>query len=648
MNAYRHMRWLVALAVAVLAGCGEIERPVVVGAKDFAEQQITAQLLAQTLRAHNIPAEVDDTARNTLDTLGALWVGDIDLHVDYSGSILALAGHPPVHEDPASFVAAQQELAPFELTMGPLLGFSNDYVVLARPGSRAAASPATLSALADRGQALRMGMTEEFRARPVDGFEPLVRRYGLNAEPTLVVPSSPEGKDRLYAALLGGDLDLAVGFGTDPQIAEFGLVGIADDRGFFPAYAAAPITRKALLERRPDIAQALASLEDRVSTEAMQEMMVEVATLGTDPFAAVARFLDPTLPPATDGTLARPFGIAVGRLDAVAGQAADVVLGLRKAFPGRRIEVRRVSDPLAPLRDGAVRYALVSGPELFNLDIERGDADPTAIATGMPLPQTERGKPQRGDADALVPVGFDTLHLLVRPDEDREVWGAESSLGVGPGAGVTARTVVFLESGMASAEAALVPTDATGLAAFRAQAAAVRDGELDGLLIMAETGHPLIAELLASGLRLAPIDRWAAEGNRMAFPFLQPVTIPAGTYPGQTTPLASVGSQAVLAAARQDPTEAVGVVGPGSAAIGQNLPVAAGTVARIREALDVTVGLDPSLPTSTVAFQPPAERREGIGLSPAVSLANLGAILALVLIIRLYLAKPAARPGAPP
>ena len=629
MNEYRHMRWLVALAAAVLAGCGEIERPVVVGAKDFAEQQITAQLLAQTLRAHDIPAEVDDTARNTLDTLGALWVGDIDLHVDYTGSILALAGHPPVHEDPASFVAAQQELAPFELTMGPLLGFSNDYVVLARPGSRAAASPATLSALADRGQALRMGMTEEFRARPVDGFEPLVRRYGLNVESTLVVPSSPEGKDRLYAALLDGDIDLAVGFGTDPQIAEFGLVGIADDRGFFPAYAAAPITRKALLERRPDIAQALASLEDRVSTEAMQEMMVEVATLGTDPFAAVARFLDPTLPPATDGTLARPFGIAVGRLDAVAGQAADVVLGLRKAFPGRRIEVRRVSDPLAPLRDVEVRYALVSGPELFTLD-------------------TTRGKPQRGDADALVPVGFDTLHLLVRPDDDGEVWGAESSLGVGPGAGVTARTLVFLESGMASAEAALVPTDATGLAAFRAQAAAVRDGELDGLLIMAETGHPLIAELLASGLRLAPIDRWAAEGNRMAFPFLQPVTIPAGTYPGQTTPLASVGSQAVLAAARQDPTEAVGVVGPGSAAIGQNLPVAAGTVARIRKALDVTVGLDPSLPTSTVAFQPPAERREGIGLSPAVSLANLAAIAALVLIIRLYLAKPAARPGAPP
>jgi hypothetical protein len=193
----------------------------------------------------------------------------------------------------------------------------------------------------------------------------------------------------------------------------------------------------------------------------------------------------------------------------------------------------------------------------------------------------------------------------------------------------------------------LVPTEATGTAAFRAQAAQVRDGSLDGLLIMSETGHPLIAELLASGLRLAPIDNWERRGNRVAFPFLQPVTLPADSYPGQNTALRTVGSQVVLAAARPDPADAVGVVGPGSAAIGQNLPVAAGTVARLRDALDVSVRLDPSLPTSMIAFEPPAERREGIGLSPAVSLVNLGAIVALVLIIRLYLAPPRTRPGAP-
>ncbi|MBK1706453.1 hypothetical protein [Halochromatium glycolicum] len=64
-----------------------------------------------------------------------------------------------------------------------------------------------------------------------------------------------------------------------------------------------------------------------------------------------------------------------------------------------------------------------------------------------------------------------------------------------------------------------------------------------------------------------------------------------------------------------------------------------------RNALDVAVDLDPSLPTPMVAFQPPVERREGIGFSRAVSLANLAAITALVLIIRLYLQPRAERRG---
>jgi glycine betaine/choline ABC-type transport system substrate-binding protein len=609
------------LAVVALTGCGEIDRPVVVGAKDFAEQKITAQLLAQTLRAHEIPVEVDDTARTSLEAVGALWAGDIDLYVDYTGSILALSGHPPVDDPAASYAAAQEALEPFGLALGPLLGFRNDYAVLARPGSPAAARPATLSALADAQRLLRIGMTEEFRARPLDGYEPLLRRYGLRAEATLLVPSSPAGKDRLYATLLDGDIDLAVGFLTDPQLAELGLVALADDRGFFPAYAAAPLARAALLERRPAIADALSTLEDRVSTDAMRALVAEVTHLGTDPFDAVARFLDPTLPPATPGTLGRPFGIALGGLDATAGQAAEVVLGLRKAFPGRRIEVRRVANPLAPLLAGEVRYALVTGPELFTLD-------------------EARGRPERGDADALVPVGFDVLHLLVRPEGAAEVWGPDARLGVGPAAGVTARAATFVDAGIEAARPTLVPSEATGTAAFRAQAAQVRDGGLDGLLIMTEMGHPLIAELLASGLRLAPIDNWERRGNRVAFPFLQPVTLPADSYPGQNAALRTVGSQVVLAAARPDPADAVGVVGPGSAAIGQNLPVAAGAVARIREALDVAVRLDPSLPTATVAFQPPPERRDGIGLSPAGSLANLAVILIMALIVRLYLARP--------
>jgi glycine betaine/choline ABC-type transport system substrate-binding protein len=614
------------LALLTLSGCGEIERPILVGTKDFAEQQIMAQLLVQTLRAHAIPAEVDDTAQSSMGAIGALLAGNLDLYVEYTGSILMLTGHPPVHDPANSYSAAEQQLEPFNLALGPLLGFSNDYVVLARPGS-AIAGLATLSALANAPQQLRMGMTNEFRARPLDGYDALVRRYGLRAEPSLLVPSSAAGKDELYAALLDGDIDLAVGFLTDAQIGELELVVLADDRGFFPAYAAAPLTRASLLQRRPAIAEALATLEDRVSTQAMRSLVAEVTNLGADPFDAVAKFLDPTLPRTPQGTLARPFGIAIGGLDAAAGQAAEVVLALRKAFPGRRIEISRVADPLAPLLADEVRYALLTGPELFTLE-------------------ETNNRPARVNANALVPVGFDALHLLVREGDTGAVWGPEAKLGVGPASGVTARTATFVEAGIDAARAMLVPSATTGITAFRAQAAQLRDAELDGLLIMAEIGHPLITELLLSGLQLVAIDSWEERGNRLAFPFLQPVTIPADSYPGQSSPLLSVGSQVVLAAARPDPVDAVGVVGPGSAAIGQNLPVAAGTVARLRDALDLVERLDPSLPAPVRAFEPPPERQASIGLSLAGSLANLVAILTLAVLIRLYLQRPGTHRGA--
>jgi hypothetical protein len=159
---------------------------------------------------------------------------------------------------------------------------------------------------------------------------------------------------------------------------------------------------------------------------------------------------------------------------------------------------------------------------------------------------------------------------------------------------------------------------------------------------MAESGHPLVAQLLADGLELAPLDLWETRGNRVAFPFLQPVTIPAATYAGQRAPIASVGSQVVLAAARPDPGDAVGIVGPGSAAIRETLPIGARTVARIRDALEVEVRLDPSLPVALAARRPPPERPTTIATSPAGSLVTLAVIVALVLIARLY-TRPARR-----
>jgi glycine betaine/choline ABC-type transport system substrate-binding protein len=616
---------LALFALAIVCSCNHIKRPVVIGAKDFAEQQIIAEIVAQTLRARDIPAEVDDAPSDSLDAIGALWMGDIDMYVEYTGTALALVGHPPVHDVGTSLAAAREQFVAFGLTWGPLLGFRNDYVVLARPGSIVAASSTQVSDLAAFEPPLQVGMTTDFRERPLDGFEAFSRRFGLRAEPALIVPSSPAGKDQLYAALLDGEIDLAIGFLTDPEIRDFDLVILSDDRGFFPAYASAPLTKAKFLERRPEVARALESLEDSLTTPQMRTMVGKVANLGAEPFTVAASFLDPTRISPPDGTAGRPLALSVGHLDAASGQTAQVVMALRKAFPRRQIDADRFSDPLSPLLAGNVRYAMVSGSEFFMLG-------------------KEGRRVQRGPVDALAPVGFDVMHLLTRPDDGADAWRPGTRLGVGEAGGVTARSAAFVQAGLDAAAVTLVPSELEGLEAFRSQADQLRAGAIDGLLVMAELGHPLIAGMLAHGLKLAPLDEWEKRGNRVAFPYLQPVTIPAAAYEGQNAPLASFGSQVVLAAARPDPTEAIGVVGPGSAAIGKTLPVGAGTVARIRAALDVEVRLDPSLPVAAAARQHPPERPASMTPSPFGSFITLTVIVALVFILRLYLIR--SRDGA--
>jgi len=336
---------LALLAMLVAVGCNRIERPLVIGAKDFAEQQVVAELVAQRLRARGVPTEVDDTPRDTLAAIEALWLGEIDLYVEYTGSALALIGHPPIHDVDESFATTRDLATENGLAFGPLLGFRNDFVVLARPGSAFAARPATLGDLAGRARPLRIGMPADFRERPVDGFDALVRRYGWRAEPGLIVPSSPAGKDQLYAALLDGEIDLAIGFRTDPEILDFDLVVLADDRGFFPAYAAGPLTRAALLARRPEVAVALGDLEGIVTTDEMRAMVAEVANLGADPFAVAARFLDPTGAPEPVGTSGRPLperptSIATSPAGSLATLAVIVVLVLIA-----RLYVRPVRRP---------------------------------------------------------------------------------------------------------------------------------------------------------------------------------------------------------------------------------------------------------------------------------------------------------------
>jgi glycine betaine/choline ABC-type transport system substrate-binding protein len=73
-----------------------------------------------------------------------------------------------------------------------------------------------------------------------------------------------------YRALADGRVDVIAGNSTDGLIAALDLVVLEDDRRYFPPYHAAPVARRAVLERHPAVGGALAELAGRISDAEMR------------------------------------------------------------------------------------------------------------------------------------------------------------------------------------------------------------------------------------------------------------------------------------------------------------------------------------------------------------------------------------------
>ena len=91
-----------------------------------------------------------------------------------------------------------------------------------------------------------------------------------------------------YKALLSGNVDVAVAFGTDGQIDADHLVVLVDDRHFFPPYAVAPVVRTAALAAYPGSAAALNAVAPLLTDTVMRQLNNRVDGLRQEP-ADVAR-----------------------------------------------------------------------------------------------------------------------------------------------------------------------------------------------------------------------------------------------------------------------------------------------------------------------------------------------------------------------
>ena len=279
--------------VSAAASSSAFASKIVLGAKNFTEQYVLAEVTSQYLRSRGYEVEVRSGLGSTL-MRDALVHGQLDLVWDYTGT--AALVYDKLKEKLSS-VAMYQRVKALDVPRGlvwldasPL----NDTYALALPAPFANATGiTTVSQLAQRlktdpdAKHYVFGMDAEFANRP-DGLKPFLAAYDMHFKRSQMKQMDP---GLVYTALRNNQLKIGLVYTTDGRVKGFGIVPLEDDRHYFPPYNAAPIVRKAVLDRNPKLAAQLNALSAALNNEAMQDMDKAVDVDGKPPREVAGDFL---------------------------------------------------------------------------------------------------------------------------------------------------------------------------------------------------------------------------------------------------------------------------------------------------------------------------------------------------------------------
>jgi osmoprotectant transport system substrate-binding protein len=241
---------------------------VVVGGKNYTEQQLMAEMTSQLLKAKGFT--VDKRAGlGTAPLRQAQENGQVDVYWEYTGTSLITFNKitDKLDADATYAKVKQLDAAKGLVWLNPSKA-NNTYALAMRKADAQAKGIATLSDLAAKmkgGESLKFGCNAEFYARP-DGLKPLEETYGFTFGRENVVRMDT---GLVYQALRDKQVEVGLVFATDGRIPAFDFVVLKDDKGYFPPYAMTPVIRKEVLDKNPTLAEPLNALSAKLDDATM-------------------------------------------------------------------------------------------------------------------------------------------------------------------------------------------------------------------------------------------------------------------------------------------------------------------------------------------------------------------------------------------
>ena len=248
---------------------------IVIGGKNFTEQQLLASMTTQYL--DGLGYDVDTRAGMGSAVLRqAQENGQIDLYWEYTGT--SLINYNDVTES-LSADETYQRVKELDGEKGLVWlepsDANNTYALAMRAESVEETGISTLSDLASAvndGEELAFAMNAEFYARE-DGWRPLQRAYDFRVERGAVKRMD---SGLVYQALRDGQVDIGLVFATDGRVPAFDFQILEDDQGFFPAYALTPVVRQDTLDANPELAEQMNALSALLDDDTMASLNARV------------------------------------------------------------------------------------------------------------------------------------------------------------------------------------------------------------------------------------------------------------------------------------------------------------------------------------------------------------------------------------
>ena len=260
---------LALAAILFFTGCAKNDS-ITIGSKDFGENIVIAEMLSQLVETHtDLKVNRKLNLGGTFVNFNAIKNNQIDLYPEYTGTGLTAHLKMDVVNDPDESyrIVSEEFVKQWDIVWLEPFGFNNTYTLAVTPEVYEKYGVETYSDMIPYAGEMVFGAEHEFFDRQ-DGFDGLVEMYGLyfKGEPMKLNASLK------YQAIGRGDMDVTDAFATDGPIKQYNLKILEDDLGFFPPYHAAPIVRKEVLDKHPELKSVLNMLAGKLDDATMTEL----------------------------------------------------------------------------------------------------------------------------------------------------------------------------------------------------------------------------------------------------------------------------------------------------------------------------------------------------------------------------------------